>query len=257
MFDVWTTGDTAHIDTILKFLPGIPSTIKRLVALKRKAKATWQRTHAPTDRRLYNQASRTLKTTLYKMRNDTFTTYVSQLNPSDHSFWNSIKKRTKPTPHKPPIRNNSTPPSPWAKTDEEKADLFARHLTEVFTPHDDTPDRDVETQILHLNTAREKLPAFTMKELLPVVKRLHPHKAPGLDNITAKMIQELPPSGLTILLYILNATLRLEHWPTTYKLARVIMVPKPAKPPTDFTSYRPISLLPVISKSLNASSCTG
>ena len=62
-------------------------------------------------------------------------------------------------------------------------------------------------------------------------KRLHPQKAPGLDNITAKMIQELPPSGLTVLLYILNATLRLEHWPTTYKLARVIMVPKPAKPP--------------------------
>ena len=159
--------------------------------------ATWQRTHAPTDRRLYNQASRTLKTALYKMRNDTFTTYVSQLNPSDQSLWNSIKKRTKPTPHKLPIRNNSTPPSPWAKTDEEKADLFARHLTEVFTPHDDTPDRDVETQILHLNTAHEKLPAFTMKELLPVVKRLHPHKAPGLDNITAKMIQELPPSSIS------------------------------------------------------------
>jgi len=89
-----------------------------------------------------------------------------------------------------------------------------------------------------------------MKELLPVVNRLHPHKAPGLDNITAKMIQELPPSGLTSLLYILNATLRLEHWPTTYKLARVIMIPKPAKPPTDITSYRPISLLPVISKIL-------
>ena len=89
-----------------------------------------------------------------------------------------------------------------------------------------------------------------MKELLPVVKHLHPHKAPGLDNITAKMIQELPPSGLKVLLYILNATLCLEHWPTTFKLARVIMVPKPAKPPTDITSHRPISLLPVISKIL-------
>ena len=89
-----------------------------------------------------------------------------------------------------------------------------------------------------------------MKELLLVVKRLHPHKAPGLDNITAKIIQELPLSGLTVLLYILNATLRLEHWPTTFKLARVIRVPKPTKPPTDITSYRPVSLLPFISKIL-------
>ena len=230
--------------------PGIPSTIKRLVALKRKAKATWQKTHAPTDRRLYNHASRTLKTALYKLKNDTFTDYVSKLKSSDHSLWNSIKSRTKPTQPKLPIRNTSAPPSPWAKSDEEKADLFARHLTEVFTPHDDSPDHDVETQILHLNAAHEKLPAFTMKELMPVIKRLHPHKAPGLDNITAKMIQELPPSGLTILLYILNATLRLEYWPKNYKIARVIMVPKPAKPPTDVTSYRPISLLPVTSKIL-------
>ena len=70
------------------------------------------------------------------------------------------------------------------------------------------------------------------------------------NNITAKMIPELPPSGYTVLLHILNATLRLEYWPSTYKLARVIMIPKPDKTPTDITSYRPISLLPVISKIL-------
>jgi hypothetical protein len=211
---------------------GIPSTIKRLVALKRKAKATWQKKTAPTDRCHYNHASRTLKTALYKLRNDTFTDYVSNLKSSDHSLWNAIKTRTKPTQPKPPIRNISTPSSQWAKTNEEKADLFAHHLTEVFTPHDDTPDHDVESQLLHLNTTHEKLPVFKMKELKSAVKRLNPHKAPGLDNRTAKMIQKLPPSGLTTLLHILNATLRLEYWPTNYKIARVIMVPKPAKPPS-------------------------
>jgi len=215
---------------------GFPSEIKRLVALKRKAKATWQRTHAPTDRRHYNQTSRTLKTARFKWKNDTLRTYISQLNPSDHSLWNSIKKRTKPTPHKPPLLNNFTPQSPWAKIDEEKANLFAHYLTEVYTPHDDSPNPDIEAQLQHLNMAREKLPAFTIKELLPVVKRLRPHKAPGLDNITAKMIQELPSSGHTVLLHILNATLRFEYWPSTYKLARVIMIPKPDKNPTDITS---------------------
>ena len=34
------------------------------------------------------------------------------------------------------------------------------------------------------------------------------------------------------------------------KLAKIIMVLKPAKPPTDVDSYRPISLLPIISKIL-------
>jgi hypothetical protein len=55
---------------------------------------------------------------------------------------------------------------------------------------------------------------------------------------------------LKILLYILNATLRLEYWPTNFKLAKIIMMLKPTKPPKDVASYRPISLLPIITKIL-------
>jgi hypothetical protein len=44
--------------------------------------------------------------------------------------------------------------------------------------------------------------------------------------------------------------LRLEYWPTAFKLAGVIMILKPGKQPTDVTSYRPISLLSIISKIL-------
>ena len=131
-----------------------------------------------------------------------------------------------------------------------RAALFARDLTEVFTPHDTTLDPDLEHTLAHINTPREMLSPFTMMEMNHVIKRLHPHKAPGLDNITAKMIQELPIPGLKILLYILNAVLRLEYWPTSLKLAKVIMILKPTKPPTEVTSYRPISLLPIISKTL-------
>jgi len=111
-----------------------PSTIKQLVALKRKAKATWQKTHAPDDHRIFNNASTKLKTALHKMRNDNFTEYVSTIKSSDHSIWKPLKSRKKPTMPNPPIRANSNPPGPWAESDEEKAELFARHLSEVFTP---------------------------------------------------------------------------------------------------------------------------
>jgi hypothetical protein len=146
----------------------------------------------------------------------------------------------------PPIRKTSTPPSRWAKSDEEKAAKFGRHLSEVFTPHDTTLDPQVENKLATFNKPQEKLTEFTIMELNRVIKRLHPHKAPGPDNITAQMIEELPTPGLKILLYILNATLRLEYWATTFKLAKIIMVLKPFKPPTDVASYRPISLLLII-----------
>jgi hypothetical protein len=42
----------------------------------------------------------------------------------------------------------------------------------------------------------------------------------------------------------------LEYWPTELKLTRVIMILKPGKQPTEVTSYRPITLLSIISKTL-------
>jgi hypothetical protein len=136
------------------------------------------------------------------------------------------------------------------KERRRKSRNICQTLTEVFTPHDNTCDPDVENKLANLNKRQEKLAAFTINEINHVIKRLHPHKAPGPDNITAQMIRELPTTGLKILQYILNATLRLEYWPTNYKLAKIIMVLKPAKPPIDIASYRPISLLPIISKIL-------
>jgi hypothetical protein len=63
-------------------------------------------------------------------------------------------------------------------------------------------------------------------------------------------LKELLQEGLLNLMYILNAIIRLEYWPKSLKQAQFIMLPKPGKNPIDITSYRPISLLPTISKVL-------
>jgi len=87
-------------------------------------------------------------------------------------------------------------------------------------------------------------------DLNRVIKQLSPTKALGPDHISAQMIQELPPSGQKFLLQLYNAMLRLEYWPTKFKQARVIMILKPGKQPIEVSSYRPISLLSIISKIL-------
>ena len=46
----------------------------------------------------------------------------------------------------------------------------------------------------------------------------------------------------------MNASIKLKYIPSTWKVAEIIMIPKPGKPPIDVKSYRPISLLPIISK---------
>ena len=125
----------------------LPSDIKRLVAIKRTARGKWQKTHALEDRRLFNKASNKLKATLHELRNASFTAYVSSLKRDDSSIWKPLKSRKKTLTPLPPIRKNSTPPGPWAKSDFEKVELFANNLAEAFTPHDNTNDPEVEREL--------------------------------------------------------------------------------------------------------------
>lgn len=97
---------------------------------------------------------------------------------------------------------------------------------------------------------QDRLKPFTLQEIKNDIKKLNHKKAPGIDLITATMLKELPQKGLLNLLYIVNAIIRLEYWPKSLKQAQIIMLPKPGKNPTDVSSYRPISLLPTISKIL-------
>ena len=47
---------------------------------------------------------------------------------------------------------------------------------------------------------------------------------------------------------IINACFKLRYVPKHWKIAEVIVIPKPGKPATEVSSYRPISLLPIMAK---------
>ena len=180
----------------------LPSEVKRLLAAKRRARIKWHKTHAPDDRRLFNNASNRLKTAIHKLSNERFTTYIATLKHNDQSVWKPIKSRKRPRLHLPPIHKNGTPPGPWAKSDVEKVELFARHLAEVFSPHDKTLDQELENKLAANSTDSEKLSAFTTDDIIRVLHKLHPLKAPGHDRITALMIQKRPPKEIQTLMHI-------------------------------------------------------
>jgi hypothetical protein len=75
-------------------------------------------------------------------------------------------------------------------------------------------------------------------------------KAPGSDNISNTALKLLPPKVVVALAAIFNASLRLCHFPSRWKNATVIFIPKPGKNSKLPQSYRPISLLSSIGKVL-------
>jgi len=87
-------------------------------------------------------------------------------------------------------------------------------------------------------------------EIQFIIKKLSNKKSPGHDLITNRIIKHLPKKAILLLACIFNSILRLSHIPQVWKHSIIIPIPKPDKPPDQPSSYRPISLLPSLSKIL-------
>jgi len=72
--------------------------------------------------------------------------------------------------------------------------------------------------------------------------------ASGNDGINPLMLRHLSRKTLTHLTYLFNHLRRLGHFPTCWKRAKVVPIPKPNKPGNYPKSYRPISLLSTLGK---------
>ena len=81
-----------------------------------------------------------------------------------------------------------------------------------------------------------------------IKNNINPTKALGFDLITGEVLQQLLRKAIVKITNLINAAFRLKYVPRLWKVAEVIMIPKPGKPQHDAALYRPISLLPVLSK---------
>jgi hypothetical protein len=228
-----------------------PLHIRELITDKRRARSLWQRSRNPRHKNAYNRLSRQLKQELQEIRNVSFHTYLTSLSKDDHSIWKATKHLKRPTTHIPPLKKED---GSWARTNLEKANAFADYLTTVFTPHPSsittTPDTDEDISAFLTSPSPSGPPIrlFTPAEVRNMINNCPPYKAPGFDLITAEVLQKVPRKALVLLTYIYNAMLRLKYFPLTWKFGYIINVPKPGKPPNDVRSYRPITLLPLMSK---------
>jgi hypothetical protein len=143
----------------------IPYEIKNLLAEKRRSRSIWQRTHTADSRRKYNRKSNKLKSELQEIPNKSFAKYVSNIQRQGNSIWKRIKNRGRSKTSPSPIRKHSTPPGPWAKSDKEKAEIFAEHLSEVFSPHNNDQDQEVQQDLAVPIQSQECLKTFTLKEI--------------------------------------------------------------------------------------------
>lgn len=88
-------------------------------------------------------------------------------------------------------------------------------------------------------------------EVKAAIWRTDPRKAPGHDGINGEILRKAWPMLAESIIHIFNCTLRTGTFPSRWKNADLCIINKgPTKDPLEAKSYRPICLLPVISKAL-------
>ena len=223
-----------------------PIEIRKMVMEKRQARRKWQQSRDPADKTILNNKTQRLNREIKKIKEESINAYLQNLTAEEdtnYSLWKATKKIKRPINTVPPIRKNM---GPWARDNQQKAKIFAEHLANIFTPNHTNENTRLE-ELTNLST--ENIIPVTPREVANEIKtNLNSKKAPGFDLITGDILKNLPKKGIVLLTYLFNAAFRLKHVPACWKVAEVIMLPKPGKPPNDVSSYRPISLLPIISK---------
>lgn len=222
-----------------------PKEIRNLISEKRKLRKKWHQTRAPLDKTALNNATQQLKREIQRVKNESIGNYLSELtndHRTDYSLWKATKQLKRPILQNPPIRNADRT---WARNNVQKACRFAEHLQTTFQSND---GEDLEDWYVPEPEDVEIRPT-SLKEVSEEIRiNIDPKKAPGFDLITGEVLKQLSKKAIVKLTTLINASFRLKYVPQMWKIAEVIMILKPGKPPYEVSSYRPVSLLPVISK---------
>ena len=92
-----------------------------------------------------------------------------------------------------------------------------------------------------------KLRSVSYKETLEEVKSIRNDCSTGNDNIRISLVKLVAGNISSPLTCIINECIRLSVFPTEWKCARISVIRKIDNPETG-NDYRPISILPVLSK---------
>ena len=178
-------------------------------------------------------------------------------------LWKTLKSIF-PTKAKQMSRINSlTKDGTSYSTPEEISNVFNEHFISIA---DNIIDNTINTEpdLTSLvdfvnrkkagNSADFSIPTISGGKVLEIIKSLPSNVATGLDGISSPLLQLIAPAVAPSLAKVINCSIINSICPAQLKLARVTPIYKQGSK-TDLDNYRPISVLPVISRILEKHVC--
>lgn len=232
----------------------VSTSTRQLIQLRNTRRRQWMRTRDPLLLMIVESLNRRIREDCSLARNHHFSRTILNLDNGAKDVWKISKALRKNVKYSPPLQKvdtNSLISSPL-----EKANLLAECFASTHRnplPGDVQTTYAVDASISFIEnsaTTENDVPLIRPREIERIIRSMKPRKAPGQDKIRNLLLKHLPRKGLVMITKIVNACLKNCYFPSSWKHAIVTAIPKPGKDVTLPTNYRPISLLPSMSKIL-------
>lgn len=257
-----TIEDIIPTKTINHKKPALPPYIVNIIKHKRRIYREYLTTRDPNIKTEWNRLNALIRRESNKFKEEKWISTTSSLDYRDgKKYWNQFKTLTSQNQRKPIhlTTNNGT----ISSDNQEVANLFANHLNLIHTtPQNELFNDGFYTKTHHttrrfftvpppisLNDQDPLLHPATNEEISTIIKNGR-NSAPGEDSISRTILKKVPDNTINTIRHIVNKCLSHAYFPAPWKTAITIMLPKPNSDPLLPSSYRPISLLPVMGKIL-------
>ena len=166
-----------------------------------------------------------------------------------HTLWKTIHGLSNRAP--PHTLNTSiTFNNKLATTPTHIANCFTKQFTNTVKHATHKTNR-------HINRATHNIQGYnitlTTSQVQEAIKQSKNNNSQGPDKLNIRHLKHIGPLGLAFLTSMFKTALNKNIISHTWKLANIVPIPKPNKDTNKGTSYRPISLLSVIAKTLEKS----
>lgn len=191
---------------------------------------------------LLGHATQEVKRAVVADRNRNWAKFIKAANVSAAKFWRTFKRAK----GKSKTASSLLVDGQLTSDPSARANALAKIFANAHRGQDPATAFDAQCEDYFdniIDSEQDGVEPCTAGELAGLLRLTKNTKSPGADGITYRMLKHLPIEALQQLATLFNVCLRHGLWPTPFKFAVVVAIPKAGKPPTDPASYRPISLL--------------
>ena len=135
-----------------------------------------------------------------------------------------------------------------ASTNNEKASLLNNAFSQNFNPS--LSNEECKDFYVHPSVPLCDEILCTEEEVFNLFKNIDPSKASGPDGISGRMLKQTAQSIASPLTTLFNLSIKSGKLPTNWKISSVVPIPRTEFKSNNPKDYRPISLLPIVSKLL-------